>query len=343
MTFRTVATSLLLLLVLALPAARAEEQVLNGIAAVVNSDVITYSEVQEMVGPRENTLKETYTGQDLEDKVKDLRMQAVQVLIDNQLILQDFAKNKYTIPDYVVDQEIQDRIKSQFGGDREAFRRTLAAQGMTMERFRKMVLDGIIVQAMREKSVKDDTIIAPHAIQDYYEKNVASYTTPAQVHLFMILIKQNGDAGKQMAEELRQKALGGADFDKLAELYSEDPSVPNGDWGWIDNKTLNDKLTGIAFALKPGDVSEVVELGGNYYLLYVAARKDATTKSLTDVHDDIENKLVAQQRQMAEEKWINGLRQKAYIWIDGVTSTDGSHAPEDERATAQDSTPQTEN
>ena len=345
MSSRTVAASLLLLLVLAMPGARAEEQVLNGIAAVVNSDVITYSEVQEAVGPRENQLKETYTGQELEDKVKDLRMQAVQILIDNQLILQDFDKNKYSIPDYVIDEQIQDRIKSQFGGDREAFRRTLAAQGMTMERFRKMVRDEIIVQAMRQKSVKENTIIAPHEIEDYFEKNVEQYSTPAQVHLRMIVIKKNGDAGLQMAQELRQKALGGADFDKLAELYSEDTSTQatGGDWGWIDDKTLNDKLTKIAFSLKPGDVSDVIELAGNYYLLYVEARKDATTKSLAEVHDDIENKLQEDQRQKAQEKWIDGLRQKAYIWIDGVTSTDGTHAPVAEHTTAQDSAPPTEN
>jgi len=303
----------------------AEEQVLNGIAAVVNSEVITYTQVQELVGTREKSLEEQYKGQDLADKVKELRLAAVQLLIDNQLILQEFEKNKFSIPDYVVDEQVQGRIKEQFGGDRAAFIRTLAAQGMTMERFRKMVKDDIIVQAMRQKSVENDTIIAPGKIEQYYHKNLAAYSSAEQVHLRMIVLKENGQAGKQMAEELRQKYLGGADFGKLAEMYSEDSATAGngGDWGWIDSRTLNDTLTKIAFSLKPGSISNVVELAGSYYLLYVQEKKDATTQPLASVHDDIENKLTQQERQDSEQKWIAGLRKKAYIWIDGITNNDG--------------------
>jgi peptidyl-prolyl cis-trans isomerase SurA len=308
---------------------RAEEQILNGIAAVVNSEVITYSEVQDLIGPREKSLEDQYKGQELVDKVKDLRMSAVQALIDNQLIVQEFEKNKFSVPDYVVDEQLKSRIKEQFGGDRAACIRTLEAQGMTMDRFRKMIRDGIIVQAMREKNVKEDTIISPEKIQEYYEKNHDAFSTAETVHLRMIVIKKNGQTGKQMAEELRLKALGGADFDKLAQMYSEDSSQENGgDWGWIDKRTLNDSLTKAAFSLKPGEVSRVIELAGSYYLLYVEAKKPEVTKSLAEVHDDIENKLLEERRQQAQQKWIAGLRQKAYIWIDGVTNPDGAPAQE---------------
>jgi peptidyl-prolyl cis-trans isomerase SurA len=329
----------LLILLPCLPqtGARADEQILNGIAAVVNSEVITYSEVQDLVGTREKSLAGQYQGQELADKVKDLRMSAVQLLIDNQLIVQEFTKNKYSIPDYVVEEQVQSRIKAQFGGDRAAFIRTLGAQGMTMERFRKMVRDDIIVQAMREKSVKEDTIISPEKIQEYYEKNHDQYSTPEQVHLRMIVIKKSSSTGKQMAEELRLKAVGGADFDKLAQMYSEDSTQDTGgDWGWIDKHALNESLTKVAFSLKPGEVSNVIELAGNYYLLYVEAKKPEVTKSLTAVHDDIENKLLEERRQQAQQKWIAGLRQKAYIWIDGVTNTDGGPA-QPEHASADNS------
>jgi len=325
-----IASILIILTPLMQTRALAEEQVLNGIAAVVNSEVITYSQVQDLVGTREKSLEEQFKGQDLADKVRDLRLAAVQLLIDNQLILQEFNKNKFSIPDYVVDEQVQARVKEQFGGDRAAFIRTLEAQGMTMDRFRTMVRDDIIVSAMRQKSVTVNTIISPEKIQEYYEKNHATYSTAEQVHLRMIVLKENGQTGKQMAEELRQKVLGGADFDKLAEMYSEDTATaPNGgDWGWIDRKTLNDSLTKMAFSLKPGDVSDVVELAGSYYLLYVQEKKAETTQPLAAVHDDIENKLMEQERQEAEQKWIASLRQKAYIWIDGITNNDGVVTPE---------------
>lgn len=179
MTFRAIAFLLFLLASsFANLQAQADEQVLNGIAAVVNSDVITFSEVEEMVGPREKALEDQQlTGKDLADKVKALRLQAVQVLIDNKLIIQEFAKNKYSIPDYIVDQQVEARRKEISGNDRQAFIRTLMAQGMSMDRFRSMVRDEIIVQAMRQESVKNDTIIAPGAIQKYYREHTDEFST----------------------------------------------------------------------------------------------------------------------------------------------------------------------
>jgi parvulin-like peptidyl-prolyl isomerase len=143
----------------------------------------------------------------------------------------------------------------------------------------------------------------------------------------MIVIKKTSDTAKQMAEELRQKAMGGADFDKLAQMYSEDPATQEngGDWGWIDQTVLNESLTKIAFSLKTGEVSQVVELAGSYYLLYVQEKQDEVVKGLSQVHDDIENKLMEGQRQQDQQRWLQGLRKKAYIWIDGVTNTDGAN------------------
>lgn len=92
----------------------------------------------------------------------------------------------------------------------------------------------------------------------------------------------------------------------------------------MDNKTLNENLTKIAFSMKPGDVSNVVELAGSYYLLYVEAKQGGSTKSMAEVHDDIENKLLEAHRQEQQTKWLAGLRKKAYIWIDGVTNNDGT-------------------
>jgi parvulin-like peptidyl-prolyl isomerase len=66
----------------------AEPQVIDGVAAVVNGDVITFSQVEELSGPEERTLHEQYTGEDLIDKIKEARLAALNDLIDRQLIVQ---------------------------------------------------------------------------------------------------------------------------------------------------------------------------------------------------------------------------------------------------------------
>src|SRR6516162_8839299 len=81
-----------------------DAQVIDGVAAVVNGDVITFSQVQEVSGPREKTLREQFSGQELIDKIKEARLAALGDLIDRELILQEFRKKEYHIPDYAVEQ-----------------------------------------------------------------------------------------------------------------------------------------------------------------------------------------------------------------------------------------------
>src|ERR1700737_5026529 len=123
----------------------ADPEVIDGVAAVVNGDVITFSQVQEVSGPREKTLREQYTGQELIDKIKEARLAALGDLIDRELILQEFKKKQFNIPKYVIDDQVQNLIKDEFAGDRMAFVRTLNAQGYTMGKFRAIQRDKVIV------------------------------------------------------------------------------------------------------------------------------------------------------------------------------------------------------
>ncbi len=294
----------------------AEEQVLDGVAAVVNGEVITFSQVRELVVDREMALRQSLQGPALEQKVKETRLSAVNDLIDRQLVLQEFSKNKFNIPAYAVDDHINTIIREQFKGDRLALIRTLQAQGYTLQRFRKVETDKMIVQAMRQRSVKVDPILSPSIVEKYYQEHVADYSTPEQIKLRMIVLHKDTTGSKSLAEELRKKVQDGADFASLAQMYSEDSSKDSGgDWGWIERSTLNESLSGPAFALKPGQVSKIVELGNNYYLLFMEARKAAETKPLATVRDEVEKKALQAQRQVAQEKWIKGLREKAYIRI----------------------------
>ena len=310
---------LLVLLIIAVsiaPFAGAEEQVLDGIAAVVNGEVITFSQVRELVISREMALRQTYRGQELADKVKETRLAAINDLIDRQLVLQDFQKNKFNIPEYAVDDHVNTIIREQFKGDRLAFIRTLQAQGYTLQRFRKVETDKMIVQAMRQRAVKTDPILSPTKVERFYEQHSAEYSTPEQIKLRMIVLHKESADAKNVAQEIRTKVKGGAEFAKMAQMYSEDSSKEiGGDWGWIDRSTLNAELASPAFDLKPGQISKVVEVGSNYYLLWVEARKKAETKPLALVRDDVEKKVLQSDRQAAQEKWIKGLRDKAYVRI----------------------------
>src|ERR1700730_5585059 len=154
--------SLLIAILLVVPKIRAADpEVIDGVAAIVNGDVITFSQVQEVSGPRERTLREQFTGQELIDKIKEARLAALSDLIDRQLIVQEFKKKQFNIPEYVIDDQLQNLIKDEFAGDRQAFLRTLNAQGYTLNKFRENQRDKVIVGAMRQNNVKGNFTATP--------------------------------------------------------------------------------------------------------------------------------------------------------------------------------------
>jgi len=307
------------------PAPAQQPEVVDGVAAIVNTDVITISQVRELVGERERALREAYVGPDLIEKVKELRLGALKDLVDRQLILQEFKsmeENGANIPDHVIEDRVQSIIREEFGGDRAAFIRTLQAQGYTLTKFREIEREKIIVQAMRQAKVTDNFVVSPKQIQDFYDKNKDAYSLPEQVKLRMIVLREGtGDIAEgdklQTAREIRQKILSGAEFERMAQMYSEDEATSDvgGDWGWIERNMLNEQLTKVAFSLKAGETSDVLKIGDSYYILFVEARKNATVKPMAEVRDEIESRLIQQERMKAQQRWIDTLRRKAYIKI----------------------------
>ena len=296
-----------------------EPQVVDGVAAVVNGDVITYSQVRMLSAPREKLLRSQYTGQELENKLKEARELALKDLIDRRLVIQAFKKESYQIPDHFVDQRMQEIIRESFGGDRNTFIKTLEAQNYTLGEFKEKEMERIMVQAMRTKNVKSSLLIPPNKIEEYYRQHRDEFTTKEQIKLRMIMIPGHADTGnsaaqKAMAEEVLGKLASGAEFDRMAQIYSEDSTRDmGGDWGWIERKTLAAPLEKIAFNMPVDRISNIIEYAGNYYILKVEDKHGGTTRSLAEARSDIEKKLIQQEAQQLQERWIAGLRAKAYI------------------------------
>jgi peptidyl-prolyl cis-trans isomerase SurA len=297
----------------------AESQVVDGIAAIVNNEVITYGQVRGIVAPRERLLQSQFKGEELAKQIKTAREAALKDLIDRQLIVQSFAKEKFELPEYFVEQRVNDIIRDSFGGDRQTFIKTLQAQNYSLSEFKKHEKESIIVQAMRGKNVKVTTVIPPAKITEYYAKHRAEFTAKEQVKLRLIMIpthaaEGNAAAQKAIAEEILGKLADGAPFDRMAQIYSEDSTRDlGGDWGWIDRKTLAAPLEKVAFNLPPGHASHVIELAPNYYILKVDEKRGGDAPSLAKLRPEIEKKLIQEESQRQQELWLAGLRQKAFI------------------------------
>jgi peptidyl-prolyl cis-trans isomerase SurA len=225
---------------------------------------------------------------------------------------------KGQIPPYAVDNSLNSIIREQFGGDRSAFLRTIAAQGLTIDRIRQMEEEKIIVQAMRSRQIKEEPIIPPARIESYYREHRQEWTVNDEVKLRMIKIVPGDEPEKKrkMIEEIRGKIVRGADFAGLARVYSEDSTQERGgDWGWVKHGDLNPEMERIVFSLPTGKVSEVLELNATYYLLLAEEKKGGVTKPLKEVRGEIEQRLLQIERQKQQQGWLERLRKKAYVKV----------------------------
>ena len=300
-----------------------QERMVDGIAAVVNSNVITFGQVRELLMFRQRSMNQGQMTEEMKEKMKESQEAAVNDLVERQLIIDTFKTEGFQIPEYVVDDRINSLIREEFGGDRTSFVRTLKAQGFSLARFREVEREKIIVQAMRQKAVKTDFVISPDKIEAYYRANLAKYSTPEEIRLSMIVLRPDAaesddpvTAAREVANEIRRKLADGADFAGMAQMYSQDSTAElGGDWGWIDRKTLTSELNSVAFSLSPGELSDVIQVGDAFYIMRVEAKKAAVTKPLAEMRDEISQKLYEEERLLLQKQWIDSLRRKAFVKI----------------------------
>ncbi len=388
--------------VLALGVVLRAADIIDGVVAIVNDKVITYSEVMMLVQPVDRELRRNFSGQELEDQRRKAQMDALNTLIEHALIVQEFDAKGYKIPETYVEGQINNRIATEFGGNRAAFIKTLEAENLTLSQFRGQERERIIIEVMRDQRARKTMVVSPYKIEKYYQDNIDQFKVGDQVKLRMIYIKRgelvaagavaNGqdsasatnqpaptnseaaaavtnseatagsstttvaeattvtnvsevpltnsevpsavsttavrgattamtappavDLQRKLAEEILAKLDAGDSFESMARVYSEGKEAKEGgDWGWIGRDILRKELNGIAFSLKPGQHSRVIETAEGYYILEVDDVKPAHTTPLAEVRDDIEKTLLQQQRAQMQEAWVKDLRAKAYIHL----------------------------
>ena len=292
----------------------------DGIAAIVNDRLITFSDVREVATPAIQNAYRLYSGEERERKIQQAGVDALNTLVERALILQEFTDKGYKLPEHVFDSRMREIIEEQYGGDKNALIRTIQVRGLTLDQWKqKFVREPFIVQALRQKEVSSDVVVSPAAIEQYYGQNKAKVTLPYQVRLRMIVVRKepgtNNTEARDLANNVWQKLEGGADFVGMANVYSSGGQKnPGGDWGWVDKESgLRKELANVAFALKAGQHSKPIETEEGFYVVQVDEVRPARTRSLGEVRGEVEKSLAQEMRAERQHRWMERLKQKAYI------------------------------
>lgn len=301
------------------PTLHGEPALLDGVAVLVNDKVITLSAIESATAQVVDILRRQYGRQPqvYEQKLNEARRERLEALVERELILSEFKTAGYNLPESLIDDEISRRIRTDFG-NRLNLTKTLQERGMTYEGFRQDVREKFIVDAMRAQNVNAAFMISPQKIETFYKQHQDQFQLGDQVKLRMIYLNKSSEpqpgAHKKLAEEIRTKIKDGASFAEMASVYSAgSQKSQGGDWGWVEKSVLRSDLADVAFVLKQGEVSNVVERDDGYYLMTVEETKPAHVRSLSEVRDLIEGTLRTQEMDRLRKKWIDKLRNKSFV------------------------------
>lgn len=300
---------------------------IDGIAARVNESVITAGEVLAALAPARQQLMRAYSGEELRGKLETAYSEILDSLIGWRLVIAEYEEGKAKLPEWVVDNRIDDIIRDMFNGDKSALLAALAKDRMTYDRWREEIRNHIIVATMKREHVDKYVNISPQQVRDAYDKDRHKYKLPEMEKVRMIVIKKGGSEEinaikRRQIEDIRKRIISGEDFAALARKVSEGAKASDGgDWGWINaGSLLSPELAQVAVSSDVGEVSKIIETAHEFYILKIEGRKNASDAAFEDVQAEIERDLRIKESARLYEAWIMRLKRNAYVEISSFTT-----------------------
>lgn len=303
------------------PGQRAE-----GIVARVNNEVIFFSDLEFLGKEIFERIRQQAPPERVERELREARRAILERIIDRTLLEQEAERLKIKISDDEVEASLQGYLKSR-GATKEEFYVDLAKQKMSPERFREKLRKELMVARMLDLLVRAHIHVTDKECQEFYESNYKNLSPAAQpsgdsvrLQQIILLVKSGSEREKEekkrLLEEIRKRVLKGEDFGKLARQYTQGPNPEGGgDCGFFRPGDLLPELDRVAFNLKPGEVSHVIETQVGYHLLRVMGREEASGKPPEAVKAEIRAKLEERQYQEEIRKLVESLRKNAFIDI----------------------------
>jgi len=286
----------------------------NRIVAVINDDIITQGDINVRLSGLMQEAGAEHLGA---GQAEMMRQAVVERLLEERLILQEAKRLKLTIDP----KEVTDRMKMvrERLGSKEAFDAMLAQTGLNEEQLKMKLREQLLVQKAIDEQVRRRIVITPAEVAQAATVPPTSTEHEEEVDAYHLMIRVTDERpaaeAEQLVNQLHEQLLAGADFSELAKQHSEGPHAEDGGHlGWLRPGELMPELDDVLFKLQPGEVSGPLQTRLGFHLLKVAARRGAAQAHLSDA-DQAEARLYQQKFAKAIQKWLESLRQKAYIQV----------------------------
>jgi peptidyl-prolyl cis-trans isomerase SurA len=305
----------LLCILLLAGAARAE--IKDRIAAVVNGQPITLSDLEERLAPELNRVPAGPAGTAQREKVLH---QGLEAMIDERLVEMEATSLGLDINDEEVTHLVE-QLAKQNNMDMQQFRTALQSQGISMDTVRESVKRQQLTVRLLQYKVKPRKV-SDEEVQAAYANMTKGTDWEVRARHIFILSPDNATAiqeaaAKAKAEEALRRIKKGESFAKVARDMSEGAgAAEGGDLGYFTRGQMLEAIEDAAFALEPGQVSGLIRTGGDHggwHIIEVEDKRRTAAKPLAQVQEEIRNRLAQESVMKEREHYLQQLRKTAQI------------------------------
>ncbi len=303
-------------------------EIVEQIIVKVNGEIMTKTELENR---QVQALRQM--GQSVDAKTDDAQLkqaldrvtpQLLVAAVDEMLLVQRGRELGYRMAD---DQfaSVLDSIKkdNKIESD-EQFQAALKAENMTLSDLRKSLEKQMIISRVQQNEVMSKIAVNDEEARRYYQEHLSEFTQPRSVTLREIFINVPGDGttvnvgldedAREKIAAIRQRALNGESYEKLAADLSDAPSKANaGLIGPLSLSDLSPDLQKLLESMKQGDITQPLRGAKGYQILKLETATTSETKPFEEAREDISNRVFTDKRRDEFEKYLQKLRAQAII------------------------------
>jgi len=291
---------------------------LDRVVAVVNKEVITWSELYKMM---ENEAADQVRALKEEERLKifkDSEAAFLEKLIDIKLQIQEARRLGLDVTTEEVTEAVEN-IKKKYSLTDNALEESLKKEGLSFEEYKKRLAEQIVISKVVSQQIRNKVVVSEEEVKKYMEANKESFTDGETFKIKQIFLgRPKDDADIKVIEDrasiIIQRLKAGEDFSILAEEYSEDPSGKlGGDLGFIKKSQMAKEFIDALNSMKAGEFSNPFRTEKGLHIIKLEEKVAA--QSTDEARESVLKQLTESQFSERYKSWIKGLREKAYIVI----------------------------
>ena len=294
------------------------DSVHDRVICVVNNDAITLFELDEAEA---YYLYETKEAAPAGEARTALRDRLIQRIIENRLQLQQAEREKITVEDTEIAEQIADIMKKMNVKTDAELEQALRAQSVTVESVKKRLRDQIMVDRVRRRRENLRVTVTEQEIDRYVEQTRQKLATGLTFEARHILFIPDPNRGEDGWEEARRRAadaydrvLSDGDFGELAKELSQDGSGKDGgSLGPLKRGELAADIESAILRLSPGEASAPFRSQVGYHLFRLDSKETLTGDGLVQARNQIRDILLREKLQVRLREWLAEIRQRAII------------------------------